>query len=55
MQIADIRILHFRRKIRREETTWELGRRWFDNIKVRLSETECERVDWSKVAQYMIK
>jgi len=45
MQIADICILHFRRKIRREETTWELEHRWFDNIKVRLSEIECEHVD----------
>jgi hypothetical protein len=55
MQIADTCILHFRRKIRREETTWGLGRRWFDNIKVRLREREGERVDWSKVAQYMIQ
>jgi hypothetical protein len=55
MQIVDICILHFRRKVRREETTRGLGRRLLDNIKVRLSETECEHVDWSKVAQYMIQ
>ena len=53
MQIADICIRHFRRKIRREETTWGLGRRWFYNIKVRLSEIECVHVDWRKVAQFM--
>jgi len=55
VQTADICVLHFRRKIRRQETTWGLGHRWFDNIKVRLSETECEHVDWSKVAQFMIQ
>jgi len=55
MQIADICILYFRRKIRREETASGLGHRWFDNIKIRLSETECEHVDWSKVAQYLIQ
>jgi len=55
MEIADICILHFKRKIRREETTWGHGRRWYDNIKVRLRQRECEHVDWSKVSQYMIQ
>jgi hypothetical protein len=34
-----------------KETTWELGRRWEDNIKIDIQEVGCGFKDWVELSQ----
>jgi hypothetical protein len=47
--IAEKYVENFSPETWKEETTWRLGRRWEDNIKIN-SKQICESFDWIKLA-----